>query len=55
MWEAKLSRCKWHLRKALTEKEKPAIKRDRMKDFLGRENCNCCGSGIGKNLSGKKE
>ena len=51
---AKISRHKWHLRKVLTEKEKPAMKRDRMKGFLGRENCNCNDSGIGRNLSGKK-
>lgn len=32
----------------MTYKEKPAMKRDRLQDFLGRENSNRNGPGIGK-------
>lgn len=41
---------KWYLRKVLIYKEKLVMKRDRGKDFLGRENNKFSCFGIGKNL-----
>lgn len=48
---AKASRNKQHLRKALTPKEKPVMKRGRVKDFLGRENSNSCDPDVEENVS----